>query len=129
MRAIRNLIFAIVIYAVVLIVTGKVLVSLRPSLPLAVGSFIDALVSIGVLFNFIVLVLFFTKLMKATKAVITSAIATVIIIGGALSVFAIRLPEARPQPVTVLMFALSFLIWLALHWLWAQRRIPVQPAT
>jgi hypothetical protein len=129
MKAIRNLVIAIIIYAVVIILTHKFLQTARFQLPFAVGTFIDALVSIGVLFNFIVLLLVSTRVMKATRAVITSAIATFVLILGALLIISMRVPaEARPPGISNLMIVVSFLIWFGLHWLWAQRKTQTQPA-
>ena len=129
MKAIRNLAIAIVIYALAIFLTGKFLVTARHHLPFAVGTFIDSLVSIGVLFNFIVLLLVSTRLMAATRAVVTSAIATVVLITGALSIISISAPaEARPAAISILMMVLSFAIWFLLHWFWAQRR-EIQPAS
>jgi len=130
MKAIRNLVVAIIIYAVVLILAVKFLAIARHQLPFAVGTFIDALVSIGVPFNFIVLLLVSTRIMKATRAVITSAIATFVLIFGALSFISMRVPaEARPSGISILALVVSFLIWFALHWLWAQRKASAQLAT
>ncbi len=130
MKAIRNLLIAIIVYALVIVITGKLLVTARTSLPFVVGSFIDALVSIGILFNFIVLLLFSTRLMTAPRAVVTSAVSTVVLITVALTLIAMRVPaDARPGGITVLTLSASFLIWFALHWLWAKRRIPAEPAT
>jgi len=129
MKAIRNLVIAIIIYAVVIILVGKFLESARSQLPFVVGTFIDALVSIGVLFNFIVLLLVSTRAMKATRAVITSAITTFVLIFGALSIISMRAPaEAGPNVISILALVLSFLIWFALHWLWAQRKTQTQSA-
>jgi hypothetical protein len=109
---------------------GKLLTTARAELPFVVGSFIDALVSIGILFNFIVLLLVSTRVMTATRAVVTSAIATFVLISGALSVIAMRVPaEARPGGVTILTLVVSFLIWFGLHWLWAQRKASAQLTT
>ena len=129
MKAIRNLAIAIVIYALAIFLTGRFLVTARHHLPFAVGTFIDSLVSIGVLFNFIVLLLVSTRLMAATRAVVTSAIATLVLITGALTIMAMNLPaEAGPTGISILMMALSFAIWFVLHWFWAQRR-EIQPAS
>lgn len=121
-KALRNLIVAIVIYALALIGTGAILAKVR-DLPFAIGSFIDALVSIGILFNFIVLLLVTTRLMAAARAVMTSTIVTVALVGGALVVIAMRVPaDSRPNVVSVLMIALSLAIWFTVHWIWAQRK-------
>ena len=123
MRALRNLIVAVVIYALALIVTGAILAKVRADLPFAIGSFIDALVTIGILFNFIVLLLVTTRLMAAARAVMTSTIVTVALVGGALLVIAMRVPaESRPNVITVLMIGLSSAIWFTVHWIWAQRK-------
>ncbi|MGH9906919.1 MAG: hypothetical protein ACRD8U_15215, partial [Pyrinomonadaceae bacterium] len=97
MKAIRNFAIAILIYAVAIIVTGKFLTATRSQLPFAVGSFIDALVSIGVLFNFIVLLLVSTRLMPATRAVVTSAIATFMLLAGVLSLISARTRRGAPN--------------------------------
>ena len=129
MKAIRNLAIAIVIYAVAIFLTGRLLVTARHHLPFALGTFIDSLVSIGVLFNFIVLLLVSTRLMAATRAVVTSGIATVVLITGALIIMSMNVPaEAHPPTISILMMALSFAIWFVLHWFWAQRR-EIQPAS
>lgn len=122
-KALRNLIVAIIIYALVLMVTGTFLVKMQAHLPFAAGSFIDAFVAIGILFNFIVLLLMTTRLLVAARAVLASAIVTVALVGGALSFIAKQLPpEARPNGVSILMIALSLAIWFTVHWMWAQRK-------
>jgi uncharacterized membrane protein len=129
-RALRNMVIAIVIYALAFIVTGEVLARARQHLPFAVGSFIDALVSVGILFNFIVLVLVTTRAMSAARAVLTSVIVTVVLLGVGLSLIAMRVPaEARPGGLTILMLGLSLLIWFVIHWMWAQRKTSSPAAT
>ena len=128
-RALRNMIIAIVIYALALILTGEVLARARQHLPFAVGSFIDALVSVGILFNFIVLVLVTTRMMSAARAVLTSAIVTATLLAAGLSLIAMRVPaEARPGGLVIVMLGLSFLIWFFVHWMWAQRKTAAQAA-
>lgn len=122
-KALRNVVVAIIIYALAIVVMGAVLAKVGAQLPFAVGAFIDAFVSIGILFNFIVLLLVTTRLMTAARAVVTSAIVTVALVGGALSVIAMRVPtDARPNMIIVLMIALSLVIWFTVHWMWAQRK-------
>ncbi|HKY27452.1 MAG TPA: hypothetical protein VJM12_05850, partial [Pyrinomonadaceae bacterium] len=127
MKAIRNLAIAIVIYAVAIFVAGRFLANARHYLPFALGTFIDALVSIGVLFNFIVLLLVSTRLMAAPRAVVTSAIATLVVYAGTVSIIAMIEPAARPAGISIIMMALSFAIWFVVHWFWAQRKTQ-QPA-
>jgi hypothetical protein len=122
-RALRNMVIAILIYALAFIVTAEFLARAAPHLPFALGSFVDSLLAVGILFNFIVLVLVNTRLMSAARAVLTSAIVTVVLVGAGLSLIAMRVPaEARPGGLVILMLALSFLIWFFVHWMWAQRK-------
>jgi FtsH-binding integral membrane protein len=122
-KALRNIVVAIIVYALAIVVLGAVLPKVRAQLPFAVGVFMDAFVSIGILFNFIVLLVVTTRLTTAARAVVTSAIVTVALVGGALSVIAMRVPaDARPNTVIVLMVALSLAIWFTVHWMWAQRK-------
>lgn len=123
MRIVRNLVIAVVVYVIAFMLTGTLLVQARPHLPLAVGSFFDALVSIGILFNFIVLILVTTHLMSAARAVVTSAAATAVLITVILALITMRVPvESRPKLISVFMLILSLGIWFGIHWVWAQRR-------
>ncbi|MBV9958721.1 MAG: hypothetical protein JO360_09885 [Acidobacteria bacterium] len=119
LKTLKTITLALIIYAAVVIIGGKLLVSGRAHLPYALGAMLDSLMMIGIAFNFIALVLMTTKLLRPVKAVRAACIAVVFLLA---AVLAFLPAEARPNGVAVTTMVLSLLFWFGAHRLWAQRR-------
>jgi hypothetical protein len=119
MRAIRTLVLAIIVYIAAVMIFGKLLVAGKPYLPFAFGAMLDSLLSIGIAFNFIALVLVTTKLVRPLMAVRAACISVVLL----LAAFLLLIPaSARPGAVAVTTMVLSLLFWFLAHQWWAHRR-------
>lgn len=117
MKALRTFALAIIVYIAAVMIFGKVLVYARPYLPYTVGAMIDSLVSIGIAFNFVVLLLVTTKLLSPAGAVRAACIAVTLLLALVLAL----LPE-RPNSIALITMVLSLLFWFGAHRLWAHRR-------
>jgi hypothetical protein len=117
MRVLRTFTLAILVYAGVLLIFGRLLVSGKPYLPYAVGALFDSLISIGIAFNFLVLILVNTRLLNPVKAVRGACFAVVLLL---LTFLALIPSEARPGGVAATMLVLSLLFWFGAHEVWAR---------
>ncbi len=123
MRALKTIGVAIIIYAVAVLLTGIFLEKMRMQLPFFLGSLIDALVAVGILFNLIFLILWSTGLMPTARAVITSGVASALLLAIILAVISSISPvEQRPGANAIVTIFLSLCVWFIVHWMWAQKR-------
>lgn len=123
MRALKTIGVAIIIYVAAVILTGIFLEKMRMQLPFFLGSLIDALVAVGILFNLIFLVLWSTRLMPAARAVITSGVASALLLSIILAAISSISPvEQRPGANAIVTIFLSLCVWFVVHWMWAQKR-------
>lgn len=123
MRALKTIGLAVIIYAVAVLLIGMFLKSMRPQLPLFIGALIDALVSVGVLFNLIFLLLWSTNLMRAARAAIASVVISTVLAGVGLALVSSKVPaEQRPGSSAIITLILSLCVWFVVHWMWAQKR-------
>ena len=130
MRALKTIGIAIVIYAAAFLLVGMFLEKMRAHLPFFLGSLVDALVSVGILFNLIVLVLWSTRLMTAARAVIASAVISALLLAaGLILISSIVTADARPGVGAVAAITLSLCVWLTVHWMWAQKKQRTGPVT
>lgn len=119
MKALRTIVLAIVVYIAAVMVIGRLLVAGRAYLPFAAGAMLDSLLSIGIVFNFIALVLVTTKIVRPVKAVRVASICVVLL----LAVVLLLIPsEARPGATAMITIVLSLLFWYGAHQWWAHRR-------
>jgi hypothetical protein len=129
MKALLKIVAAIVVYAVLFMLIGKFLAGSRERLPFLVGTLIDSLVAIGILFNFLVLVFFTTRLLTAVRAVITSGIITSVLVIAMVAAIALSHPaDGRPNGTVIMGLLVSFLVWFGVHWFWAQKKGQTQAA-
>jgi hypothetical protein len=130
MKALLKIAAALVVYAVLFMLAGKFLASAREHLPFLVGTLLDSLIAIGILFNFLVLVFVTTGWLAAKRAVIISGIITSVLVIAMVSAIALSHPvDGRPNGAAIMGLVLSFLLWFGVHWLWAQRKNQTQAAT
>jgi hypothetical protein len=129
MKALLKIAAAIVVYAVLFMLIGKFLSGSREHLPFLLGTLIDSLVAIGILFNFLVLVFFTTRLLTAVRAVITSGIITSVLVIAMVAAIALSHPaDGRPNGAVIMGLLVSFLLWFGVHWFWAQKKNQTQAA-
>jgi hypothetical protein len=129
MKALLKIAAAIVAYVVVFMLIGKFLAGSREHLPFVVGTLIDSLVAIGILFNFLVLVFFTTRMLTAVRAVITSGIITSVLVIAMVAAIAFSHPaDGRPNGAVIMGLVVSFLVWFGVHWWWAQKKNQTQVA-
>ncbi|HKS28202.1 MAG TPA: hypothetical protein VJS44_10300 [Pyrinomonadaceae bacterium] len=119
MKALRTIALAIVVYIAAVMIVGKLLVAGRAYLPYAAGAMLDSLLSIGIAFNFIALILVTTKIARPVKAVVAASVCVVLLLSAVL----LLLPaEARPGATAMTTMVLSLLFWFGAHRWWAHRR-------
>lgn len=119
MKALRTLVLAVIVYIAAVMIVGRLLVAGKAYLPLPLGAMLDSLLSIGIAFNFIALMLVTTKLVRPVKAVRAACISVVLL----LAAFLLLIPApARPGAVAMTTMVLSLLFWFLAHQWWAHRR-------
>jgi hypothetical protein len=122
MKALQKLSLAILIYAAVIMTVGRFLSRWKPDIPYILGSAADSLVSFGIAFNFIALLLVTAKLLDPARAVRAACAAIVVLI----VIFLAVVPgEARPDGIAMTMWVLSLLFWFGIHSIWARKRAPL----
>lgn len=122
MKALQKLSLAILVYAIVILTVGRFLSKWKPHIPYILGSALDSLVSFGIAFNFIALLLVSTKLLNTARAIRAACVAIVAL----LVIFLAVVPgEARPDGIAVTTWVLSLLFWFGVHSIWARKRTPV----
>jgi hypothetical protein len=132
MRVLRTVLIAILVYAFTLLVLAPLYVRNREMMPGFVNSLIDAMISTGIIFNVIFLVLALTRIREGVRAVRAAALATGIIIAGLIALMALSGgPEARPNAFVYIAQVVSLFIWFSLHLWWVLRKRPATrpPAT
>lgn len=123
MKALLKIAAALVVYALLFMLIGKFLAGSREHLPFLVGTLIDSLVAIGILFNFLVLLFVTTGWLAARRAVMISGIITSVLVIAMVAAIAISHPvDGRPSGAVIMGMVLSFLLWFGIHWLWAQKK-------
>lgn len=126
MKALRTIALAIIAYALLFVLTGMFLHSNRERLPFLVGTFIDSLVAIGILFNFFFLVLATTGLLPAVRAVIVSGAITAVLVLVLVLLSSRAAPDGGPNGTAIIAMVASYLIWFGVHWMWAQKKNQAQ---
>lgn len=119
MKALRTLALAVIVYIAAVMIFGKLLVAGRAVLPFAVGAMLDSLLSIGIAFNFMALLLVTTKLVRPVKAVTLACVGVVLLLGAFLALIP---AGARPGPVVMTTMVMSLVFWFLAHQWWAHRR-------
>jgi len=91
-----------------------------------VGYALDAIITAGVLGNLIIFVL----MMAMRRSTFRTALWSLLIVNGALLLLAILIGirvGGFNFPAVCLSYIVSFLFWLAIHWLWSQIRTTAEP--
>jgi hypothetical protein len=123
MRTLRTVALAILVYAFTLLVVAPFYARNIPNLPAVVNSLIDALISTGLIFNFIFLLLTLTRWLEGVRAVRAALAVTTLLVGGLIALItATGGPHARINLLIVVAQVLSLLVWFALHLWWVLRK-------
>jgi hypothetical protein len=128
MKTLRTIALALVAYAVTLLVIAPLYARNAGSMPGFVAFFVDALISTGLMFNFIFLLLTLTRWLEGVRAVRVTLALTTLVIAALLAVMMFSLgARARINVWIVVAQVLSLLIWFSVHLWWVQRRRMAQP--
>jgi hypothetical protein len=132
MRTLRTIALAMVAYAVALLVIAPVYARNVGSIPGFVANMIDGLISTGIIFNFIFLLLTLTRWLEGVRAVRVTLALTALIVAVLITLMTVSLgAPARPNLWIVVAQVLSLLIWFTAHLWWVLRRkanVPHAPA-
>lgn len=92
------------------------------------GFALDAIVTAGVISNLII----FALLMATRRSTFRTVLLSLVIVNGALLLIAtligIRVDPGFNFPTVFVSYVVSFIFWLAIHWIWSQIRTSTQPA-
>ena len=123
MKVLRTVVLALLAYAFALLVVAPVYMRNREQLPGFVNSLVDALISTGVLFNLIYLVLTLPRFVGRVRGVRLAALLTALVVAGLIS--AVTIKEGLwpgPSPYVYVAQVVSFFFWFAAHLWWVTRR-------
>ena len=123
MRSIRTAALALAAYAFTLLVVAPLFVRNAHSMPGFVAGLLDALISTGLVFNFIFQVLTLPRWLEGVRAVRATLALTTCVIGALLLVVSsIGGPHARLNALLIAAQVVSLLVWFAVHLWWVLRR-------
>lgn len=129
MKTVRTIVIALLAYAFTLLVVAPLYARNVGSLPAFADSLIDALISTGLLFNFVFLLLTLTRLSEGARAVRATLAITSLVVA-ALIAFAGVLagPSAGVGVRIISAQVLSMLVWFSIYLWWVRRRKTAGPA-
>ncbi len=123
MRVLRTIALAVVAYAFTLLVIARWFSNNHHHMPAFVGHLLDALISTGLVFNFVYLVITLPRWLEGVRAVRLTLAVTTFIIGALLVLMAVSVgPEARPSFFVYVAQVLALLIWFTVYLWWVLRR-------
>lgn len=128
MRTLRTVVLALLAYAFALLVAAPLYVRYRGSMPTFAATSVDALISVGVIFNFIYLLLTLTRRVGRARAPRVTLVVAAVVVASLIALMTASLgPPARVNLEVVVAHALSLLLWFTIHSWWVLRRRPVEP--
>jgi hypothetical protein len=110
---------SIIVLAFVLLTYGR---KHEVSSILVFGYVLDALVSTGVVGNLIVFLLVKTTAFNPLRIALWTFLTVNAVPAIVLAIIGSRLSPAFRPVATIIGYAVSFLFWVGIHWLWAQRQ-------
>lgn len=122
MKAAVKILLALAAYVVLFMLGGMFLSAMRAHLPYAIGTLLDSLIVVGILFNLIVVLLVTTAWLAPARAVLTAGLVSAILLVTLTTLLAVRVPNAGPNALAILGMVVSWLVWFAAHWFWAKRK-------
>jgi len=95
---------------------------------LLAGYALDAIVSAGVVGNLVIFLLMRSERLSTFR----TALWTLLIVNGALllisTLIGIRVDSGFSFPIVFFSYVVSFIFWLAIHWVWSQTKTSPEPA-
>ena len=123
MKVLRTIALALTAYAFTLVVVAPLYARNIVNLPVVVNSLIDALISTGIIFNFIFLLLTLTRLFEGVRAVGAALAVTTLVVVALITLITVSSgPHARLNLLIVVAQVLSLLFWFAMHLWWVLRK-------
>lgn len=123
MRTLRTIALALLVYAFTLLVVAPLYARNVAELPGFVNNLLDALISTGLVFNFVFLVLTLTRWLEGTRAVRAALVVTTLVVGALITLMVASLgAPARLNPWIVVAQVLSLLVWFTAHLWWVLRK-------
>ena len=123
MRILRTVALALLAYAFTLLVLAPLFVRNIGSRPAFVNGLLDALISTGIIFNFIFLLLTLTRWLEGVRAVRAALALTALVVGGLITLMVVTGGEhARINLLIVVAQVLSLLVWFTVHLWWVLRK-------
>jgi hypothetical protein len=123
MRNVRTVALALAAYAFTLLVVAPLYARNAGSMPGLLASLVDALISTGLVFNFVFLALTLPRWLEGAMAARASLALTAGIVGAFLFLMAASGgPHARPSLTIIATQVVSLLVWFTVHLWWVSRR-------
>ena len=128
MKTLRTVLLALAAYAFTLLVVAPLYARNVQALPGFVNSLLDALISTGLVFNFLYLLLTLTRWLEGARAVRAALMLTALVVGGLITLMAFTGGEhARLSLNVPVAQVLSLLFWFAAHLWWVRRKASDAP--
>jgi hypothetical protein len=122
MKTLRTVALAVVVYAFTLLVVAPLYARNVGALPGFVNSLIDALISTGLVFNFVFLLLTLTRRLEGVRAVRAALVLTALVVAALMTLMAVGVGVAHVNLNIVVAQVLSLLVWYAAHLWWVRRK-------
>jgi hypothetical protein len=126
MRTLRTIALAAVAYAFTLLVVAPLYARNVGVLPGFVNSLIDALISTGLVFNFVFLLLTLTRWLEGVRAVRVALALTAAVVGVLITLVMVSAPAYVNVNIVVAQI-LSLLVWYTAHLWWVRRKARAAP--
>ncbi len=128
MRTLRTIALALLAYAFTLLVVAPLYARNVLNLPGFVNNLIDALISTGLIFNFIFLLLTLTRRLEGVRAVRAALALTALVVGALITLMMVSVAApARLNLWIVVAQVLSLLFWFTAHLWWVLRKGKARP--
>ena len=128
MKTLRTVALAVAAYAFTLLVVAPLYARNIESRPGFVNNLLDALISTGLVFNFIYLLLTLTGWLEGVRAVRAALVLTALVAVALITLMVASVgAAARPNLWIIVAQVLSLLVWFTVHLWWVLRRRDAGP--
>ena len=123
MKTLRTIAIAAAVYAFTLLVVAPLYARNVGALPGFLNSLIDALISTGLVFNFVFLLLTLTRWREGVRAVRAALVLTAIVVAALITLMVVSAGGAEHINLNIVVAqVLSLLVWYAAHLWWVRRK-------
>ncbi|HEV2859381.1 MAG TPA: hypothetical protein VGX48_00075 [Pyrinomonadaceae bacterium] len=127
-RTLRTVAVAVTAYAFTLLVVAPLFARNVGTMPGFVSNLLDALISTGLVFNFVYLVLTLPRWLEGPRAVRAALVITTAVVGLLITLMMMSGgPHARVNLLIIVAQILALLVWFTLHLWWVLRRRAAGP--